>query len=182
MAACPTCGGVTSSGSECARCRRRESKAGPVALDDADGPPSALPELDLPPPPAIVSDVAAEAPAVAPEPPRDSATGAREGAPSPRVQLSLEAGKLLAGFGPAPENPFAAVPYALRVHARLASLRAEREAARRDKPHEVPLYDVALTAYDESGYTVGLAVLGSTVVVAVLLVVAPILLAILRSV
>lgn len=133
----------------------------------------------MPAPPPLVSPAAAAATA---EAPRDVATGAREGAPRATPDLGVDAGRLLAGYGSPPRNPFDAVPYALRVHARLAELRREREVARSAKPHEVPLYDAALVAYDETGYTTGLAVFGSAIVVTLFLVLAPVVLAVLRSI
>lgn len=177
--ACPTCGGVTSSKGACARCKKREGLRSEVNLDD-EGAGETIPELDMPAPPPLVA-VSAPASAATKEAPRDLATGAREGAPRSTPDLAVDAGRLLAAYGAPPRNPFDAVPYALRVHLRLAELRKEREDARAQKPHEVPLYDAALTAYDETGYTTGLAVLGSTIVATLLLVVTPLLLALLRS-
>jgi len=97
-------------------------------------------------------------------------------APPPVTLVGADAVSLLAGFGSSPKGLVDAVPYALRVYRRLGDLRAEREVARATKPHEVPLYDAALVAYDEGAVTRGLAVLGSSVVVGILLVVLPLVL------
>jgi len=168
---------VTSGAGECARCKNRDAKArGPSDEAPASGP---LPELDRPAPPPLV--VVPAEPAAPAAPRADVATGTREAAPPPKVQLSADAARLLAAYGLPPKNPLEAVPYALRVHSRLAELRAEREKVRAERPHEVPLYDVALTVYDETGYTAGLAILGSLLVLVLLLLLAPLVLAAMRA-
>ena len=97
-------------------------------------------------------------------------------APPPLTLVGADAVSLLAGFGSTPKGFVDAVPYTLRVYRRLGDLRAEREVARATKPHEVPLYDAALVSYDEGAVTRGLAIVGSSIVVGVLLLVLPLVL------
>jgi hypothetical protein len=96
--------------------------------------------------------------------------------PPPVTLVGADAVSLLAGFGSTPKGLVDAVPYAFRVYRRLGDLRADREVARATKPHEVPLYDAALVSYDEAAVTRGLALLGSSVVVGILLLVLPLVL------
>jgi hypothetical protein len=166
--ACPVCGSVTSEeGAPCARCS-------PLAPEQAASLPSTrpIPELDLGPRAATATVTSGNA---------KGFTGAagvfRETTPAPVSLVGADEASLLGAFGRAPRNPLEAVPYAARVYRRLGELRAEREAARVSRPHEVPLYDAALVAYDERGYATGLAVAGSVVVLLLLGLVAPLLLA-----
>lgn len=175
---CPTCGGVTSKpGSPCTRCTKRQSLP---AIDPEPEDAGPVPEVDLPAPTPLLRpteplDVASFSV------PRDVATGVADMAsPPPVTLLAADPARLLAGFGATPRGPVEVAAYAFRVHRRLKELRQEREIARQRKPHEVPLYDAALKAYDERAYAGGLAILGSMGVFALLLFLLPLVLRVLR--
>lgn len=180
--ACPICGGVSSKPrSPCARCTKRTASAAdlatPASLDEdpASGP---LPELDLPAPPPLFRPESSEAPRAM----LDVPTGVADGyTPPPVTLIAVDAVQLLAAFGPSPRGPIEAVKYTMRVYTRLGEIREEREIARKKKPHEVPLYDAALKAYDENGFTLGLAVMGTVVVLALSAFLMPIVVRVVRA-
>ncbi len=185
-AACPICGGVTSSpGSACARCKKRGITAASAPIDEPDelAAAGAL-DLDMPPPPPLVvlgadGEVAARS---ASRPRVDAPVGISEvAAPPPVTVVGADAVGLLAGFGPAPKGPFESLVYAVRVLRRLPELRRERDVARLRKAYEVPLYDAALKSYDEKGYTLGLMMIGVVVVVAAFAFLMPLFFRVLRN-